>query len=122
MLLERTQLSIEDTMKYLCRFSGAAVLLAVGAAASVSIAGNKPLPDPADPAVPVPATSYQSELAPRPQTAVAGTPDQAWKANNAIVGSYDSMSPTAPTASHHDHSTATPAPDPHAHHKKKEAK
>lgn len=116
-------------MKCLRPFSGAAVLLAMGAASSFTIAANKPLPDPADPSVPVPATNYRSELAPRPVAAVAGTPDQAWKASNAIVGSYDSMgtapdTPAAPleTASDHGHPAQNPAPDPHAHHKKKETK
>lgn len=109
------------------------------------------LPNPAGADAIVPATRYQSALAYSPAVADNTSPAQNWKALNQQVGANDSMAltmggvpepqpaavtpetgqattatPAQPPAIAHDghagHApAAAPAPDPHAHHKKKEA-
>jgi hypothetical protein len=87
-----------------CLLAGAAHASPVAVPAAVSVAA-------ADGGVPVPATTYQSALPYRPAAPEAVRPDQAWRAQNRIVGAYDSMALTG--AAHAGH--AAPA-DPHAGH------
>lgn len=89
----------------LCRV--AALCLLAGAAHAA------PVPA-AQASAPVPATRYQP-TAYQAHVAPAVTPDQAWREQNRIVASYDSMALTMPAhAAHGSHGAA--APDPHAGH------
>ena len=133
-------------MSYLYRIAPAAVWLALSAVASLAHATDKthPLSNVADANASVPATAYQPAMTFRPAAPGMSTPAQNWKALNEQVASYDSMTltmgnasapkaeATAPetgvvstaTAAHpRNHApAAAPAPDPHAHHMKEDAK
>ena len=133
-------------MSYLYRLAPAAAWLALSAVTTLAHAPDKtrPHPDVADVNASVPATAYQAVMTYRPAAPGISTPAQNWKALNAQVASYDSMTLTmgnasssqaeAMTAKTGAVSTATaahprnhapaavPAPDPHAHHTKGDAK
>ena len=130
-------------MSYLYRLAPAAAWLALSAVATLAHATNnppRPHPDVADANASVPATTYQAAMTYRPAASGTSTPAQNWTALNEQVASYDSMTLTmgnasgsqaeAMTAETGAVSTATsahprnhaPAPDPHAHHTKGNAK
>jgi hypothetical protein len=76
----------------------------------------------ADPQAAVPATRYQSVLAPKPEAAPETSPDRNWVAGNQTVAATNSMSLTmkamggqAARAGHAGHGEAAPA-DRHADH------
>jgi hypothetical protein len=130
----------KDIMNYSYR-RGACVFIALAALASPPQAQTRP-GDPADAAAPVPPTRYAPSIAPTPAAPALQSPPQAWKALNAVVGAYDSMTLTmegaaaAPSPPASGQASATqvapaargsvpatqPAPDPHAHHRPKAAK
>ena len=133
-------------MSYLYRLAPAAAWLALSAVTTLAHATDKTRlhPDVTDANASVPATTYQPAMTYRPAAPGTSTPAQNWKALNAQVASYDSMTLTmgsasgsqaeAMTAESGAVSTATathprnhapaaaPAPDPHAHHMKGDAK
>jgi hypothetical protein len=109
----------------------AAISLALSTVAFVAHAADKP-PHPADADAIVPATMYQSVLAYRPVAPAAWSPPQNWQALNRQVGAYDPMTLSmdseaqpakpAPEANGSPPGQHTPAPDPHAHHHRKDVK
>jgi hypothetical protein len=114
------------------RLVRAAMSLALSTVAAVGHAADK-TPDPVDADAIVPATRYQSVLAYRPVAAPPLSPPQNWQALNLQVGGYDPMTlsidsetvPAKPAASAANPSAPaqpTPAPDPHAHHHRKDVK
>jgi hypothetical protein len=123
----------EDIMHYLLRHAGALALTALASAAGAASAqAQARVADPADAATPVPSTRYAPYIAAKPAASAPLPPPQAWKALNAVVGSYDSMTLTmdgavaapaqpAPAAGGPAPATQS-APDPHAHHRPKAAK
>ncbi len=114
-------------MKYLFRCAGAlaALIACASAAGAASAQAQARVADPSDAATPVPPTRYAPYVAVKPAANPPLPPPQAWKALNAVVGSYDSMTLTmdsAPAAPAPAASGPAPAPDPHAHHRPKAAK
>jgi hypothetical protein len=133
-------------MSYLHRIAPAAAWLALSAVASLAHATNytRSPSNAADADASVLATTYQTPLMFRQAGSDTSTPAQNWKTLNKQVDSYDSMAltmgnasvpqpeamtpktggaPIATPAAPPNHlPAAAPAPDPHAHHMKEDAR
>jgi hypothetical protein len=116
-------------MTYFHPLVRAAIPLALSTVAFVAHAADK-TPDPVDADAIVPAIMYQSVLAYHPVAPAAVSPPQNWQALNRQVGAADPMALSidseavpakpAPEANASPPGQHTPAPDPHAHHHRKD--
>ncbi|MDL2352650.1 MAG: hypothetical protein QFC78_07375 [Pseudomonadota bacterium] len=121
----------EKIMTISLRSTGALAVLWVGALAATTAHGQNVLhSNPADPNTSVPPTRYVPMSTARAAAPPPSSPADMWRASNQAVAAYDSMSltmetasPVAPTAPRSAHpSQASPAPEDHTHHMKKEVK